>query len=90
MANIKRFLTSLGLVRIERKLTNEQIEYLHQCKFIYFVFILLNIHLSLDYAINNYPEDAELEEIAKQWNNNDLDVSKVFYVSSVFICLVYL
>jgi len=80
---IKRFL-SLELARIEGKLINEQIEYLHQCKFICFVFIVLKIHLSLDYAINKYPQVTEFKEIAKQWNKDDirfvwdLDVSIVF------------
>jgi hypothetical protein len=80
---IKRFFT-LALAKIEAKLTNEQIEYLHQRKSICFGFIILKIHLSLGYAISHYADKTELKEVAKQWNKNgskfllDLRVRIVF------------
>ncbi len=51
--------------------------------------------MSLDYAINKYPQDTELKEIAKQWNKNnvkfvwDLNVSIVFmfYHYSYFLSI---
>ncbi len=79
----------LGLAKIEGKLTNEQIEYLHECKFIWFVLISLRIHLSLDYSINNYPERAELKEIAKQWHKDDYRLLLNLQVSIVFMFCHY-
>jgi hypothetical protein len=59
------------------------------------MFILPEIELYyLDYRMNNNPEDAEIEEIAKQWKRDDfrffldLDVSIVFlHLAGIHICL---
>jgi hypothetical protein len=53
------------------------------------------IHLCLDYAINNFPIETEVKEIAKQWNKKDskfvLDLRVgIVYVSLLFIFVVYL
>jgi hypothetical protein len=59
------------------------------------MFILPEIELYyLDYRTNNTPEDAQIEEIAKQWKRDDLrfflclDVSIVFlHLADNHICL---
>jgi hypothetical protein len=50
---------------VEEKLTNEQLEYLRECKDICSIFILLNIELSkLDYSMNKFARPNEFEAIA--------------------------
>jgi len=59
------------------------------------MFILPEIELYyLDYRMNNNPEDAEIEEITKQWKRDDLsfflylDASIVFlHLADIHICL---
>jgi len=74
--DVKRFWTCLGLAKVEQKLINAQLEYLRQCQYICSIFILLNIQLSFDYTMNNFLEDTQAREIAKQWNIDDFD----FYI----------
>ncbi|CAF2394315.1 unnamed protein product [Rotaria sp. Silwood2] len=62
----------LELADLEEKLTNEQLEYLRQCEYIYSIVILVNIPLSnLVYTMKKYPTRNELQAIAKQWNIDD-------------------
>jgi len=74
--DINRLFISLAANKVEAKLSNEQLEYLRQCKDICSVFLLLNIELSkLDYrTINKYLRPDELQAIIKQWNLNDFDL----------------
>ncbi len=54
---------------MEQKLTNTQIEYLRECKYICsFLYLII---FFLDYTTNTFPSDEELTAIAKNWNIDD-------------------
>ncbi len=66
---------------MEKKLTNEQLQYLRQCKYKFYIFTLLSIKLiKLDYTMNKYPRWMEVEEIAKRWNIEDFDFNSILMV----------
>jgi hypothetical protein len=63
----------LEFAQLEMKLTNEQLEYLRQCEYIYFILILVNIVLyESDYTLNQNPHRTQIKAIAKEWNIEDL------------------
>jgi hypothetical protein len=80
----------LELAKLEEKFTNEQLEYLRHCEYIYAIIIFVNILLcKLDYnTINKFPKVAGVKAIAKQWNIDarnffyDLHVSIFFFIKS--------
>jgi hypothetical protein len=79
---INRFSTYLEVANLEKKLTNEQLEYLRQCEYKCYVFIHFNRKLfKLDYTMNESAGLTEIEEIAKQWNMDDFDFCHELCVS---------
>jgi hypothetical protein len=54
---------------VEQKLTNTQIEYLRECKYICsFLYLII---FFLDYTTNTFPSGEEVKAIAKHWNIDD-------------------
>ncbi len=83
--DIRIFWACLGLVKVERKLTNVQVQYLRQCKYI--CSSLYSIAFFLDYTMNKFPEKTELREIAKRWNCDNFDFYMDLEVSGFFLYL---
>ena len=67
--------------KFEAKLTNNQLQYLRQCKYTSLLFIIsYDDRFDLVYAINSFPMIHELQALAKEMNEDtiyfliDLDV----------------
>jgi len=79
----------IGIAIFEEKLTNEQLQYMHQCKYTCSIFMVLNMEfLKLDYIMNKFAGPKQIHQIAKQWNINDFDFFMDLIVSILSMCLI--